>query len=251
MSEQIRIEHRWVDEELVNKDTVILIDEYIEVRHSIYGGIDSMNNVIYFFTKWAKKEQQASSMQSLTRRCLSLNILMLPDIKLYLESLCDQLPSSRDVRIDYGISKSNPKINLAFDPTSTHLLATIQTLKEQFETFCLVVELIHNIATKNDTLWTEIASTNGTTKKRTYHDVDVEDLERDYMSIPSVEEVKKKWNETRENLESSMQEIQSFLTHVKDMSEDNHVQETHGSQSSTGEHQACMSSLLLQLKTIV
>ena len=132
MSEQIRIEYKWEFEARVNNDTVILIHEYIDVRHSIYGGIDSMNNVIYFFKQWAEKEQQASS--SLTRRCLSLNILMLPDIKLYLESLYDQLPATGKVRVDYGTTKPNPMINTAFDPTSTHLLATIQTIKEQFDT---------------------------------------------------------------------------------------------------------------------
>ena len=186
---------------------------------------------------------------------------MLPNILTHLESLDVQLPRTGHIFRDYGVSSPEPEINISFNPRDSHLLATLQTLKEQFDVLLLFMELVNNLATKEDTkaastqleltddfptledpntpstqpdvFWRDVASTNGVTKKRTRKEIEIEGLPPHFVEIPSVEAIKTKWHENLMHLVEVIQELQSFLTDTQQTSNDHPNQETDISQNPT------------------
>jgi hypothetical protein len=247
----------WQPEELVDKGVATLIHKYLKVKNSVWSGVGCLEIVIHLLNKWAEKEQKATDTQSLMRKSLVGSIMMLPNILTHLESLNEQLPRKAPIWRDYGISTPQPEINIAFNPRDIHFVSTLQTLKEQFDVLLLFMELVNNLATKEDTntpstepdvFWRDVASTNGVTKKRTAEQIGIEGLPPHFVEIPSVEAIKTKWHENLLHLIEVIQHIQSFLTDTQQKSEDNPNQETDISQNLT--QQAKLNRLLDKLTYI-
>jgi hypothetical protein len=247
----------WQPEEQVDKGVATLIHKYLKVKNSVWSGVGCLEIVIHLLNKWAEKEQKATGTQSLMRKSLVVSIMMLPNILTHLESLDEQLPRKGHIWRDYGVSTPLPEINISFNPRDSHLLATLQTLKEQFDVLLLFMELVNNLATKEDTnttstepdvFWRDVASTNGVTKKRTGKQIGIEGLPRHFVEIPSVEAIKTKWHENLLHLIEVIQHIQSFLTDAQPKSEGNPNQETDISQHPT--QQATLNLLLDKLRYI-
>ena len=234
----------WRPEAQVDQGLATLIHKYLKVKYSVWSGVGCLETVIHLLKEWAEKQQRVSGMQSLTRKSLLVSILMLPNILTHLENIDEQLPRTSEIWHDYGVRSPHPQLNISFNPTNIHLhlLATLQTLKEQFDVLLLFMELVNHLATKEDTnvpstqpdvFWRDVASTNGVTKKRTLEEIEIQKLPEHFVEIPSVEVIKTQWNEKRQDLEAVIHQIQSFLTDAKQMSEDNPNQETDISQNLT------------------
>ena len=119
------------------------------------------------------------------------------------------------------------------------------------------MELVNNLATKEDTntpsteadvFWRDVASSQGITKKRTRKQIEIEGLPPTFVEIPSVDVIKKQWNENQQELEAFIHQLQSFLTDTQQTSEDNPNQETDISQNLT--QQAKLNLLIDKLRYI-
>jgi len=205
----------WQPQQRVDPAVTTLIHKYLEVKNdAVFVGMRCVETVIHILKKWAEKEQQVTGMQSLMRKSLLVSILMLPNILIHLESLDEQLPVLSTIWRDYGVSNPRPEINISFNPRDIHLLATLQTLKEQFDALLLFMELVNNFATKEDTnvastqpdvFWRDIASTNGVTRKRTWEQMKIEGLPEYFIEFPTVEDIKTQWQKKLLQLEKGIQ----------------------------------------------
>ena len=265
----------WQPEEQVDKGVATLVHKYKKVKQDgVFIGTGCLENITHLLNKWAEKEQKATGTQSLMRKSLVVSILMLPNILTHLESLDEQLPALSTIWRDYGVSTPLPEINISFNPRDIHLLATLQTLKEQFDVLLLFMELVNNLATKEDTnvastepeladdfatkedtnvastqpdvFWRDVASTNGVIRKRTWEQMKIEGFPEYFVEFPTVEDIKTKWQKKLLQLEKGIQEIQSFLTDAQQTSDDHPNQETDISQNLT--QQAKLNLLIDKLR---
>jgi hypothetical protein len=213
------IQMPWVGESDVDVGTVALIHECINLGVIVSQVIFKVEELVYILKEWTDKECRTVGIHTLARKTIPTVIDRLENGINVIRSVEGQMPNSRFISRDYGITHEgmrhpNPEINTDFDVHDRKLSNTLQLLVNGFEMVVLIMNILEDVVV-NPTTGFENEDETNVSENSFWAEVGRAQSQALMRHVdghmPSGEEIKENWDEDKQSVLNCIDAITKFI----------------------------------------